>query len=107
MRWSPGQVDDQVGLVHQSAQNAGVRVPEFEALVQQVTVTHDGEEAASALADSGNTTAEDVLATPYAWIGTVHEIADEIHTAYQTWGITRWVVRSSALNNAADIIAAV
>lgn len=107
VRWSPGQVDDQVGLVHQGAQDAGVRVPELEALVQQVTITDDGEEAAAALAERVNTPAEDLLAAPYAWIGTVPEIADQIHAAYQTWGISRWVVRSSALDDAANIIAAV
>jgi hypothetical protein len=84
-----------------------VPAPELEALVQQVDITEDREQAAAALAETAHTSAEDVLGAPYAWIGTVPEIVEQIHAAYQTWGISRWVVRSSAIDDAADIIAAI
>jgi alkanesulfonate monooxygenase SsuD/methylene tetrahydromethanopterin reductase-like flavin-dependent oxidoreductase (luciferase family) len=105
-RWSPHQVDEQVGLVQQGARDAGVRVPDLEALVQQVVITDDRGKAAAALAEDVKTPTEDVLAAPYAWIGTVPEIVQQLHTARQTWGITRWVIRPSALEHAAEIIAA-
>lgn len=107
VRWSPRQVDEQVALVCQGAQDANVPMPALEALVQQVTITDNREEAAAALADRVNTPLEDLRSAPYVWIGTVPEIVEQIHTARQRWGITRWVVRSSALDHVAEIIAAI
>jgi len=48
----------------------------------------------------------DVLAVPYVLIGTIPEIVEQLHSARDRWGITRWVVRVGALDVAEQILAA-
>lgn len=104
--WSGPQVDTHVEHVRRGAEAAGVAVPALEALVQQVIVTEDREAAAAPLAEELDLPVEHVLAVPYLWIGTLAEILDQLHTARDRWGITRWVVRPSALDAVTGILAA-
>lgn len=106
VRWSAEQVDRQVALIRQGAQQEGVHMPELEALVQQVLVTDDREAAAAPLAERLHMSVEDLLSAPYVWIGSIRDIVEQIHAARHRWGITRWVVRADALDEAADIITA-
>ncbi len=74
--------------------------------MQQVIVTHEREAAAAPLAERLDTPIEGLLAVPYMWIGTVAEIVEQLRTARRRWGITRWVIRSAALDDAAEVLAA-
>lgn len=104
--WSPSRVEFHVELIRDGARRAHVRPPPIEALVQQVSITDAREAVACSLADQFNTPVADLLAVPYLWIGTPAEIADQLYAARDRWGIRRWVVRDSALNDLPQILTA-
>jgi probable F420-dependent oxidoreductase len=106
VRWSAQQVDEQVDLVRRGAETAGRELPPLEALVHRVIVTGDREATAAPLAQELDTAVEDVLAVPYVWIGTIREISQQLRSARERWGISRWVVRTPALDHATEILAA-
>ncbi|MEE1942381.1 hypothetical protein V1L54_23765 [Streptomyces sp. TRM 70361] len=103
-RWRTEDVDRQVELVERAAagrENGPVR----EALVQVVEVTDDAEAAAHRFAEQVGCTVRDVLAAPYAWIGTEEEIAAALAEYERRWGITHYVVREPALDAAERLLA--
>lgn len=91
--------------MRRGAAEAGVPPPPLEALVQHVQVTDDRHQAARPFATEADLTVHDVLAVPYVLIGTIPEIVEQLHTARDRWGITRWVVRAAALTVAEQILA--
>jgi len=96
--WSRSEIDRRIELVHQTAQAAG-RSPVIEVMVQQVELTDDAEAAARVLADQvGSLTVEDALDAPFVWMGTAEEIATQIRTYRERWGITRYAVREPAID---------
>lgn len=102
-RWRGEDIDRQVDLIEQGA--AGRKAaPAREALVQLVEVTDDAEAAAQRLAEQTDATTADVLAAPYAWIGTESEIVTALAEYERRWGITRYVVREPALDAAESLI---
>jgi hypothetical protein len=74
------------------------RPPVREALVQAVEITDDAEGAAHRLAEQVGSTAADVLACPYVWLGTVDETTAALADHERRWGITRYVVREPHLD---------
>jgi probable F420-dependent oxidoreductase len=94
-RWLPAEIDAQVELVRGSV---------VEALVQQVTVTDDATAVvAERMADSP-LTAEQALASPYLLIGTEDEIVARVAENTRRWGITRYAVRRSALDELGPLL---
>jgi probable F420-dependent oxidoreductase len=80
--------------VHWVRENAGERFDELEltALVQLVQVTNDRRAAAARIAERlGHLSADDVLDSPYLFIGTAGQIAEQVATGRERWGITTWV----------------
>jgi len=104
--WSTAQLDGHVRLVRRGAAEAGRPTPALEALVQHVEVTDDRDQAARPFAAESDLDVHDVLAVPYVLIGTIDQIVEQLHTARERWGITRWVVRVGALAVAEQILAA-
>jgi len=104
--WSAAQLDTHVGLVRSGAAEARVPTPPLEALVQHVELTDDRHQAARPFAAEADLAVHDVLAVPYVLIGTIPEIVEQMHSARDRWGITRWVVRVGALDVAEQILAA-
>ena len=103
VRWEVAHLDRQI---EQICAGAGDRIGDVElnALVQIVDITNDAERAREAIAgriDAGITPAI-LEETPYALVGTVDEIADEILRARDRWGITYFAVR--ALDEFAPVI---
>lgn len=49
---------------------------------------------------------EDVSGAPYALIGTIEQIVEQLERAGDRWGISRWAVREDALEVAAKVLAA-
>lgn len=104
--WSVEQVDNQVRRVRDAAAEAGVAVPALEVLVQHVEITEDQTGAARAFAAEAEIDVDDLLAVPYALIGSVHQVVEQVHAARERWGISRWVVREGALDAVAAIVRA-
>lgn len=103
--WSAAQVDAQVALVRAGARDAGRPTPPLEALVQHAQLTIDRKAAGRPLAQAAELPAADFLAVPYVLIGTVAQIVEQMHKARQRWGISRWVVRTAALDVAEKVLA--
>lgn len=104
VRWRAEDIDRQVELVERGAAGRGIP-PAREALVQVVEITDDAESAAHRFAEPTGCTVRDVLAAPYAWIGTEEEIAASLAEYERRWGITRYVVREPALEDAGKLLA--
>lgn len=105
--WSPAGLERILDLVRGTAERAG-RAPELDALVQHVEVTDDAAAAAAALAPHvAGATEDDLLRSPFVWIGTVDEIAAELRAHALDEGITRYTVRADTIGDVARIRSAV
>lgn len=103
-RWRGDDIDRQLELVEEGAAGREAR-PACEALVQLVEITDDAQAAAHRVARRIGSTERDVLSAPYVWIGTEEEILTAIAGHERRWGITRYVVRESALDAAERLMA--
>jgi probable F420-dependent oxidoreductase len=84
-------LDQQVAWVREQADD---RLDDLEltALVQIVQVTTDRRAAAAAIAERlDQLTVDQILDSPYLFIGTPAQIAEQVRGAWERWGITTWV----------------
>jgi len=84
-------LDAQLAWVKDSA---GERFADLEltALVQLVQITNDRRAAATEIAERFvQLSVDEVLASPYLFIGTAVQIAEQVRAARERWGITTWV----------------
>jgi probable F420-dependent oxidoreductase len=99
----PEAVDERVAHIQASS---GGRDVELQALVQRVVVTDDPLRAAERMQDQlADASVDDVLATPYLWIGTVESICEHVRAARERWGFSYFTVFSDALDAAAPVVA--
>ncbi len=104
VKWSARELDETFNLISQHANEVG-RSPDIEALVQGVTITDDAPRAAEAIAKLiTGASAEDLLSAPFMWMGTVQQIADQVLGAEQRWGINRYVIRDSAIEEVVAVM---
>lgn len=104
--WSRADIDRTVELVHMAADAAGSR-PQLEALVQHLEITDDAEAVAGKLAQRvPGAATDDILQAPYVLLGTVEELVTELRRHHDRWGITRYVVRENALEDARHLLSA-
>jgi probable F420-dependent oxidoreductase len=97
--WSAASIDERVGIVRAGV---GDRDVVLDALVQHVQITDDRAGVAERVARTvPGLTPADVLAAPYALIGTVDEVIEELDRHRERWGFTSYVIRADAL----DIVA--
>lgn len=102
--WTADDIDERMQLVRDAAAAAG-RTADIDVLVQQVIVTDDAEAAATEIADSiPGLSAQDALAAPFLWLGTVDEIAAQITQHRNRWDIDSYVVRQDAIDAAGRIL---
>lgn len=102
--WGPTSVRRIVDVVSASAQAAG-RQPRLEALVQHVEITDDAEAAAVRLAKVvPGASVDDLLTSPFAWIGTVDEIRGRLHGFRATFGLASYVIRPPAMPHTLAIV---
>jgi alkanesulfonate monooxygenase SsuD/methylene tetrahydromethanopterin reductase-like flavin-dependent oxidoreductase (luciferase family) len=81
----PEAVDARTAVVRAASRPRDV---ELHALIQHVTVTDDPTSAAARLRKLvPELSVEDILATPYLWIGTVDSICDQVRGARERWGL--------------------
>jgi probable F420-dependent oxidoreductase len=98
----PDAVDERIALVR--AASAG-RDIELQALVQQVIVTDDPTSTAERLHKRlPELSVNDILATPYLWIGTVESICDQLLAARERWGFSYFTVFHHSLEAATPIV---
>jgi probable F420-dependent oxidoreductase len=103
VRWAEQAIDATVTHVRAAAEAAG-RQPSLEALVQYAEITDDAASAAARLADRvAGLTIDQLLGSPFVWVGTADAIADELRGYRTRWGIERYVVREAAVDAAAQV----
>lgn len=95
--WTPSALARTVDAIASAAAAVG-RHPRPEALVQHVEVTDDAAAAAERLiVHTPGASIDDLLGTPFVWIGTVEEIRDRLDAHRTVHGIERYVVRAPAV----------
>ena len=98
----PQTVDERSAFVRAAS---GPRDVELHALIQQVIVTHDPTSAAERLRKLvPELSVEDILATPYLWIGTVDSICDQVRAARERWGFTYFTLFQHSLEAATPVV---
>jgi len=102
--WSRESIDERVRAINEGGR-AGRRAPILDALVQHLEVTDRPDEAAERSAQMApGLTSSDVIGAPYALIGTIDEIVDQLLGYRERWGFSSYVVRSDDMTTAARII---
>lgn len=102
--WSPARIERSVEMIRSAAELTG-REPLLEALVQHVEITDDASAAATRLAPHiPGASDADLLIAPFAWIGTVDEIRQQLQQHSSRLGIRRYVVRPPALPHVRAIL---
>ena len=98
----PKAVDERIALVRTAAAGRDV---ELQALVQRVILTDDPRGAAERLRKlMPELSVEDILTTPYLWIGTVESICDHVLAAKERWGFSYFTVFHHSLEPATPIV---
>lgn len=106
VRWSFAQTDAQFARVRTAAADADrPSPPQTEALVQVVRETDDRDGVIDEVAAQVEAPPDDVRHAPYALIGTIDQITDQLFEARERWGLCRWAVRADALDSAERILA--
>src|SRR5438105_10210386 len=83
--WSTEAINERAGLIRRSVSNPDAVV--LDALVQHVDITNDRVSVAERVAGHvPGLTPRDVLAAPYALVGSVDEITDELLEHRDRWG---------------------
>ncbi len=105
-KWQWDTLDATFNLIRSTASSVG-RAPSIEVLVQHVEITDAAETRAEQLVDViPGVSASDVLRSPFVWLGTRDEIVGQLREFEAGWGVTRYVVRQSALGPATEIMGA-
>lgn len=105
VRWSRADLDDQLSLIRHESVRAGT-TPEVEALVQVVSVADDREQALADLREHlPDGSPDDLAETPFVLVGTVEEMAEQLLRQAQQLGISRYLVRESAVEHVERILA--
>jgi hypothetical protein len=108
--WTAASIETRVNVFRSSIPTG--RHPRLGALVQHVEVTDDRVGAAEAhrhllaqaIPPEALPSIEDLLTAPYTLIGTEDEIISQLHAHQARWGISRYTVRTPAIDTVASII---
>jgi probable F420-dependent oxidoreductase len=77
----------------------------IEALVQHVEITENPEKSADQIAKLiPGASAQDLLTSPFIWIGTPATIVQQLQDFEQRWGVSRYVVREDAILKVVEIV---
>jgi len=99
-------VDERVRLVRETAADRFDRL-ELTALVQRVVVTDDRRKAAEELATGrwARLTPDEILASPYALVGTVDQMVDDLRARRERWGISYVMTHEPFMDALAPVVA--
>jgi probable F420-dependent oxidoreductase len=102
---TPERVDQKVEWLRAGA---GDRMPDLEIniLVFLTNIADDAGAALEGTAQLFGVTPEQLAASPYAWIGSAKEVADQLRAARERWGTSYFVVQGEAGADAAAGIVA-
>jgi probable F420-dependent oxidoreductase len=78
---------------------------ELNALVFVVIVTDDPQPMREMIAGAFGVGVDELNDTPYAWIGSTGEIADQLRRARDRWGFSYFVVQGDAMDSVAPVVA--
>jgi alkanesulfonate monooxygenase SsuD/methylene tetrahydromethanopterin reductase-like flavin-dependent oxidoreductase (luciferase family) len=105
--WSRAAFEQSLRTIRSAARGER-EAPEVEVLVQAVVVTDDAPASARRMAELiPGASVDDLLETPYVWIGTVEAIAATLHEAEAAFGVRRHVIRPAAMADARLVVDAV
>ena len=99
-------VDERVRLVRETAADRLDRL-ELNALVQRVVVTDDRRKAAEELATGrwARLTPDEILASPYALVGTVDQMVDDLRARRERWSISYVMTHEPFMDALAPVVA--
>jgi probable F420-dependent oxidoreductase len=99
-------VDERVRLVRETAAERFDRL-ELTALVQRVVVTDDRRKAAQELATGrwARLTPDEILASPYALVGTVDQMVDDLRARRERWSISYVMTHEPFMDALAPVVA--
>jgi probable F420-dependent oxidoreductase len=92
VRWESWRLDQTIELILR-ASSGRPSAPRLHALVQDVQLTSDREQAAATAAARLGVAVADILETPYLLLGTVDEMVDHLLECRDRWGISYFSVR--------------
>ncbi len=103
--WKARGVDDRVKLVRDAAGDRYERL-ELNALVQRVIVTDDRRKAAEELTRGWTQlSAEEILQSPYALVGTVDQLVEDLQARRARWGMSYVVTHGPYVDALARVVA--
>ena len=85
--YADDQIDAKVAIVRKAAAGRS-ELPEFNALVQHIEITHDRRSVAERISTVVKNPVEPMLTAPYMLIGTLDEIVEQLHQARERWGFS-------------------
>jgi probable F420-dependent oxidoreductase len=101
---SAAAVERKIGVVREAA---GERLPDIELSVRPFValITDDRRREAERLAASMSTTADELLSTPFAVIGTASQIADDLRRRRERWGFSYVLFGPAEMDAMAPVVA--
>jgi probable F420-dependent oxidoreductase len=103
--WRATAVDERVQLVREAAGDRYDRL-ELNALVQRVIVTDNRREVAEELTSRwSQLSPAEILQSPYALIGTVGQLIDDLKARRERWGISYFVIFEPYIETFAPVVA--
>jgi probable F420-dependent oxidoreductase len=99
------RIDEKFALIREAA---GARYDDliFHGWLQVARVTDDGRAVAQAVADEAGLEVGDVLASPFALVGSVEEIVVRLHERRERWGYSYYTVQQPSAHEFAPVLAA-
>ncbi len=101
VRWESWRLEQTIDLIARAG-SGRLPPPRLHALVQDVQLTSDREQAAARAAARSGMAIADILETPYLLMGTVDEMVDHLLGCRDRWGISYFSVRD--LENFAPVM---
>lgn len=98
-------VDERVRLIEDAAGTRGEQL-ELNALVQRVLVTDDRRRAAAELAVGrwSQLSPDEILESPYALVGTVDQMVEDLKARRARWGISSYAIHEPYLDALAPVV---
>ena len=98
------EAQQRVRYARECAGDRAARI-EWHALIQAVVQTDDRRSAAAALERRfGNMTPDEILATPFVFIGTVEQMAEQVLRNRERYGFTYYTVHGPFMDAFAPVI---
>jgi probable F420-dependent oxidoreductase len=100
------RVDERVRLVRETAADRFDRL-ELNALVQRVVMTEDRRKAAEELATGrwARLTPDEILASPFALVGTADQMVDDLRARRERWGVSYVMTHEPFMDTLAPVVA--